>query len=53
MQTGWFRLIDCQLETEHLARFGARDIARTDYLAELAQCLQAPGRVGSWTDAEV
>jgi leucyl/phenylalanyl-tRNA--protein transferase len=47
-----FELIDCQLETDHLRRFGARNIARTHYMTLLAQCLQAPNRVGSWADAE-
>jgi len=59
VQTGWFRLIDCQLQTDHLERFGAREIPRVDYLAELEQsltspqCLQEPQRVGSWADAEM
>ena len=47
-----FELIDCQLETDHLRRFGARNIARPQYMTLLAQCLQAPNRVGSWADAE-
>jgi leucyl/phenylalanyl-tRNA--protein transferase len=47
-----FRLIDCQLETDHLRRFGARNVARSQYMALLAQCLQQTDRVGSWADAE-
>ena len=27
-----FRMIDCQVKTDHLARFGARSIARNDFL---------------------
>jgi leucyl/phenylalanyl-tRNA--protein transferase len=30
-----FGLIDCQMHTDHLARFGARQIARSDFLAAL------------------
>ena len=48
-----FHLVDCQLETDHLRRFGARDIERERYLDELAHCLQVPNRVGSWADAEM
>jgi leucyl/phenylalanyl-tRNA--protein transferase len=59
VQTGWFRLIDCQLHTDHLERFGAREIARTEYLEELDRSLSRPQllqnfeRVGSWADAEM
>ena len=30
-----FPLVDCQMHTPHLARFGAREIPRADFLAEL------------------
>ena len=30
-----FKLIDCQVETDHLARFGARPISRADFLKRL------------------
>jgi len=33
-----YRLIDCQLETDHLRRFGARNIPRSTYMSELARC---------------
>ncbi len=36
------RLIDCQQETPHLARFGAKGVARSDFLAELAGALVEP-----------
>jgi leucyl/phenylalanyl-tRNA--protein transferase len=42
------RLIDCQVRTEHLARFGAEDWARDLFLAALAEALQAPTRRGRW-----
>ncbi|MEZ4366027.1 MAG: leucyl/phenylalanyl-tRNA--protein transferase [Kofleriaceae bacterium] len=41
-------LVDCQVHTEHLARFGAREIARDDYLDRLALALDAPTRRGRW-----
>jgi len=53
VRSGWFRLVDCQLETEHLRRFGARHIPRRAYMAELARSLQARARVGSWSNAEM
>ncbi|WP_148716237.1 leucyl/phenylalanyl-tRNA--protein transferase [Chitinolyticbacter meiyuanensis] len=31
-----FGLIDCQMRTDHLVRFGARDIARDEFVATLA-----------------
>jgi leucyl/phenylalanyl-tRNA--protein transferase len=43
-----FRFVDCQLETDHLARFGARAIPRARFLRELARALEAPTRRGSW-----
>ncbi len=43
-----YTLIDCQLHTEHLARFGARDIPRHDFLQQLAQGLENPTRLGPW-----
>jgi leucyl/phenylalanyl-tRNA--protein transferase len=34
-------LIDCQVETEHLARFGAKDIPRRRFLQLLGPAVQA------------
>jgi leucyl/phenylalanyl-tRNA--protein transferase len=42
------RLVDCQVRTEHLARFGAREIPRGEFLARLAEALEAPTRRGPW-----
>ncbi len=39
MRTGGGRLIDCQMHTRHLARLGARDIARTEFINYLESCL--------------
>ena len=36
------RLIDCQVRTEHLARFGAEDWPRERFLAALAEALERP-----------
>ncbi len=47
---GWgVGLVDCQVRTEHLARFGAVDWARDDFLAALARALAAPTRRGRWS----
>ena len=32
--------IDCQVYTDHLARFGAKDIPRSEYLQMLAMALK-------------
>ncbi|MBF0610106.1 MAG: leucyl/phenylalanyl-tRNA--protein transferase [Magnetococcales bacterium] len=37
-----FELIDCQMYTDHLARFGSREISRADYLHILNQGLRTP-----------
>lgn len=43
-----FTLIDCQISTDHLIRFGAREISRTRYLRELEEGLKAPTLRGKW-----
>jgi leucyl/phenylalanyl-tRNA---protein transferase len=42
-------LIDCQVETSHLARFGARSIPRARYLEALRRELSKPTRRGPWS----
>lgn len=42
------RLIDCQVETAHLARFGAREIPRAEFLRRLREALAVPAAPGSW-----
>jgi leucyl/phenylalanyl-tRNA--protein transferase len=42
------QLIDCQVYTPHLARFGAEEWPRTRYLAALQQALTHPSRTGPW-----
>jgi leucyl/phenylalanyl-tRNA--protein transferase len=44
-------LIDCQVSTEHLERFGAREWPRTRFLDELAAALRQPTRRGCWGEA--
>ena len=40
--------VDCQQETEHLARFGAASVPRRQFLKVLAQALAFPTQVGKW-----
>jgi leucyl/phenylalanyl-tRNA--protein transferase len=49
LQRWGFPLVDCQVHTEHLARFGAREIPRCEYLKQLADLVEQPGRMGPWT----
>ena len=50
---GWgLELIDCQVYTEHLERFGAREWPRSEFQEALARALQAPTRRGQWTFEE-
>jgi leucyl/phenylalanyl-tRNA--protein transferase len=42
------RLIDCQVRTEHLLRFGAREIPREAFLAQLRRALEGPAMRGKW-----
>jgi len=47
--TRWgMTLIDCQVETEHLARFGARSWPRRRYLEALEDGLKRPTKRGPW-----
>lgn len=41
-------LVDCQVRTDHLVRFGAREIPRRAFLERLARALEAPTRRGRW-----
>jgi leucyl/phenylalanyl-tRNA--protein transferase len=46
-----FDLIDCQVATPHLLRFGAREISRTRYLSELEKSLKPRTLKGQWSFA--
>ncbi|MFE8595689.1 leucyl/phenylalanyl-tRNA--protein transferase [Archangium violaceum] len=48
-QSWGFHFIDCQVETEHLARFGAAHWPRKRFLQALGRALQEPTRRGRWT----
>ena len=43
-----FDLIDCQVRTDHLIRFGAREIPRKRFLNQLEISLNAPTQRGRW-----
>lgn len=44
-----FDMLDCQLTTAHLIRFGAREIPRDVFLKQLKKSLEAPTRQGRWS----
>jgi leucyl/phenylalanyl-tRNA--protein transferase len=48
LQARDFAFIDCQIATEHLISFGAREISRSRYLKELAGALKYPTLQGKW-----
>ena len=41
-------LIDCQMATAHLARFGAREIPRVEFMRRLAKLVNYPAKAGKW-----
>jgi leucyl/phenylalanyl-tRNA--protein transferase len=43
-----FDLVDCQMYTEHLARFGAVEVARSQFLSTLQASLEKDTRRGPW-----
>ncbi len=43
-----FALIDCQQETRHLASFGARPIARSDFVHRLRGLINLPDHTSHW-----
>ncbi len=49
---GWnFDLIDCQIQNNHLERFGVEVIPRAAFLSRLAASMQRPTRRGSWQES--
>lgn len=42
------QLIDSQVRTDHVARFGGEDWPREQYLLRLAELVHAPTRTGKW-----
>ena len=45
-----FELIDCQVYNDHLARLGAKEVARNRFLKELQYYLQCPTQKGDWSE---
>ena len=43
-----FDIIDCQVSTEHLINFGAREIPRKDFLKQLEKALWFPTKRSRW-----
>ena len=43
-----FRIVDCQVSTSHLMHFGAREIPRRRFLADLQDALAMPTMMGTW-----
>ena len=43
-----FQLIDCQVYTEHLERFGAEEVRRTSFLDALTLFRDREARIGAW-----
>jgi leucyl/phenylalanyl-tRNA--protein transferase len=44
-----FAFVDCEVYTDHLARFGAEEWPRRRFLRELATALEGPTKPGPWT----
>lgn len=44
-----FSIIDCQMRTGHLMKFGAREISRAEFLRLLSDALRRPTRRGHWS----
>ncbi|MDO8988335.1 MAG: leucyl/phenylalanyl-tRNA--protein transferase [Sideroxyarcus sp.] len=43
-----FGMIDCQMNTPHLSSLGAREIARSDFVARLQALIELPGVPAPW-----
>jgi len=43
-----YGMIDCQMKTVHLARFGAREIPRADFMRKLRDLVNYPCRMEPW-----
>ncbi len=48
LQAWEFHLFDCQVQTEHVARFGATPWPRARFLKALEKALEEPTRKGAW-----
>ena len=48
LESWGFDFVDCQVQTDHLARFGASEWARGAFLDALGQALEGETRRGVW-----
>lgn len=44
-----FGMIDCQMKTAHLARFGAREVPRAEFMRKLSNLVNYPRTVREWS----
>jgi leucyl/phenylalanyl-tRNA---protein transferase len=49
LQQKGFGIIDCQMETSHLASLGARPIPRSEFAARLAELVPQTQEIGHWS----
>ncbi|MFC1857138.1 leucyl/phenylalanyl-tRNA--protein transferase [Thermodesulfobacteriota bacterium] len=49
LSTWSFDMIDCQVITGHMIRFGARELPRKEFLKHLEKSMEAPTRTEKWT----
>lgn len=50
LQAWQFRMVDCQVYTEHLEKLGAREWDREDFLVQLKAAVRQPTRRGPWSE---
>ena len=48
LEQNHYKMIDCQMTTSHLLRFGAEEIPRSRFLSELEEAVAAPTEKGPW-----
>lgn len=48
LQDWGYRMIDCQVKSEHLSSLGAEDLPRRQFIARLNQWCELPGVPGPW-----
>ena len=51
LRSAGFHFLDCQVQTDHMEHFGARDWERERFLKALRTALQEPTQVGKWGSA--
>jgi len=52
LQAWGYRLVDCQVHTEHLASLGAEEIPRTEFVRLLAVYCEQPPTAAAWLQQE-